>query len=80
MNELNNQNPQIILYQTESRQTKIEVRSQDETVWVTQKLIAKLLQTASQSITLHLNNIYAENELFEGATCKELLQVQNEAN
>jgi len=80
MNESNNQNSQIILYQTEAGQTKIEVRLQDETVWLTQKMMAELFQTTPQNITLHLNNIYAEGELNEKATCKEFLQVQNEGN
>ncbi len=77
---LNPQNSEIILYQTESGKTKIEVRLQDETVWLTQKLMAELFQTTPQNITLHINNIYAEGELDEAATCKEFLQVQTEGN
>ncbi|MBP2632078.1 MAG: toxin fic [Firmicutes bacterium] len=42
--------------------------------------MAKLYQTSSQNITLHIKNIYADGELFEDATCKEYLQVQNEGN
>jgi len=71
-------NSQIIIYQTESGQTKVEVRLQDETVWLTQKLMAELFQTTSQNITMHLNNIYKEDELDESSTCKEFLQVQTE--
>ena len=71
MDDFNNPDSQIIIYQTESGQTKIEVRLQDETVWLTQKLIEELFQTTPQNITLHLNNIYAEGELDENATCKE---------
>ena len=71
-------NSQIIIYQTESGETKIDVRFQDETVWLTQKLMAELFQTTSQNITIHLNNIFKEGELDEEATCKDFLQVQKE--
>jgi len=69
---------QIIIYQTESGETKIDVRFQDETVWLTQKLMAELFQTTSQNITIHLKNIFEEGELEEKATCKDFLQVQKE--
>ncbi|MGD9488160.1 MAG: virulence RhuM family protein [Calditrichaceae bacterium] len=69
---------QIIIYQTEAGQTKIEVRLQDETVWLTQKLMAELFQSTPQNITMHINNIFSEGELDESATCKEFLQVQIE--
>lgn len=71
---------QIIIYQTESGETKLDVRFQDETVWLTQKLMAELFQTTSQNITIHLKNIFEEGELDEGATCKDFLQVQKEGN
>jgi len=73
-------NSQIIIYQTESGETKLDVRFQDETVWLTQKLMAELFQTSSQNITIHLKNIFKESELEEKATCKEFLQVQKEGN
>ena len=69
---------QIIIYQTESGETKIDVRFQDETVWLTQKLMAELFQTTSQNITIHLKNIFQERELEEKTTCKDFLQVQKE--
>ena len=73
-------NSQIIIYQTESGETKLDVRFQDETVWLTQKLMAELFQTSSQNITMHLKNIFDEGELEEKATCKKFLQVQKEGN
>ncbi len=73
-------NSQIIIYQTESGETKIDVRFQDETVWLTQKLMAELFQTTSQNITIHLKNIFKERELEEIATCKDFLQVQIEGS
>ncbi len=71
---------QIIIYQTENGETKLDVRFQDETVWLTQKLMAELFQTTSQNITIHLKNIFEEGELEENATCKDFLQVQKEGN
>ena len=71
-------NSQIIIYQTENRQTKLEVRLENETVWLTQKLMADLFQTTTQNITIHLKNIFEEGELMEEATCKDFLQVRKE--
>ena len=73
-NEKNNS--EIILYQAEDGKTHIEVRLQDETVWLTQAAMAGLFQTTPQNVTLHLNAIYADGELDEQTTCKEYLQVQ----
>lgn len=71
---------QIVIYQTESGQTKIDVRLENETVWLTQKLMAELFQTTPQNITIHLKNIFEEGELQEDTTCKDFLQVQKEGN
>jgi hypothetical protein len=71
---------QIIIYQTENGETKLDVRFQDETVWLTQKLMSELFQTTPQNITIHLKNIFEEGELEEKATCKDFLQVQIEGN
>ena len=68
----------IILYQTVDGRTKVQCRFQDETVWLTQALIAELFQVSPQNITLHLKAIYSEGELDEQATCKEYLQVRSE--
>jgi len=69
---------QIIIYQTETGETKLEVRLENETVWLTQKLMAELFQTTPQNITIHLKNIFEEGELDEAATCKDFLQVGKE--
>lgn len=74
------QNSEIILYQTEDGITKIDVRLENETVWLTQKLMAELFQTTPQNITIHLKNIFEEGELDEISTCKDFLQVQKEGN
>ena len=73
-------NSQIVIYQTEDGQTKLEVRLENETVWLTQKMMAELFQTTSQNITIHLKNIYEEGELEEISTCKDSLQVRFEGN
>lgn len=69
---------QLILYQTEDGQTKIEVHLEDETIWLTQSAMSELFQTTPQNITLHLKEIYMDGELLREATCKENLQVQVE--
>ncbi|MFA6815596.1 MAG: virulence RhuM family protein [Lentisphaeria bacterium] len=69
---------ELLVYQSDNGQIKLNVRLEDETVWLTQAHIAELFQVKPQNITMHLKNIYAEGELLETATCKEFLQVQNE--
>ena len=71
---------EFLFFQTEDGQTRIEVRLQNETVWMTQATMAELYQTTPQNITIHLKAIYAEGELEEPATCKEYLQVQREGS
>lgn len=68
----------ILIYQNENGDTKIDVFFGDDDIWVSQKNLAKLYQTSSQNITMHIKNIYSDGELMENATCKEFLQVQNE--
>ncbi|WP_434749645.1 virulence RhuM family protein [Paenibacillus amylolyticus] len=70
----------ILIYQTEDGNTKIDVKLENGTVWMTQKAIAELYQTSSQNITLHIKNIYEEEELYFESTCKEYLQVQIEGS
>jgi len=69
---------QIIIYQTESGETKLDVCFQDETVWLTQKLMAELFQTSIPNINMHLKHIFEESELEEKATIKDFLIVQKE--
>jgi death-on-curing family protein len=69
---------QIEIYQTKDKQTEIEVKFEEETVWLTQKNMAELFQTTPQNITIHLKNVYKAGELQEVGTCKEYLQVQKE--
>jgi len=69
---------EIILYQTKDGSTRIDVRLQDETVWLTQAQMAELFQTTKQNISLHIQNIFDEGELLESSTVKESLTVQKE--
>ncbi len=77
-NEITSLKSELILYPTVDGKSKVEVRLQDETVWLTQKLMAELFQTTPQNITIHLRNIFSEGELDEGTTCKDSLQVKIE--
>lgn len=71
-------NSEILLYQTEDGQTKIDVRLEEETVWLSQVQMTELFQTTKQNISLHIKNIFDEGELQEISTVKDYLTVQNE--
>jgi len=64
---------ELILYQTEDNQTRIEVRLEDETVWLTQAQMAELFQTTIPNVSMHVRNIFAEGELQAGSVVKEFL-------
>src|ERR1700729_1347234 len=68
----------IILYQSEDGRTRIQCRFENETIWLTQALIAELFQTTPQNVTINLKVIYEERELDPVATCKDYLQVRRE--
>ncbi len=63
----------LLFYQTEDGKTMLEVRLQDETVWLNQLTMAELFQTTKQNISLHLRNVFAEKELQENRVVKEYL-------
>ena len=69
---------EILLYQTEDGSTKIEVKLEDETVWLNQYQMAELFQTDRTSILRHIKNIYETKELDEASTCAKIAQVQKE--
>ncbi|MBN2681799.1 MAG: virulence RhuM family protein [Bacteroidales bacterium] len=69
---------EIILYQPDQLSTKLEVRIEDETVWLTQAQMAELFDSTKQNISLHINNIFKEEELEYFSTVKEYLTVQKE--
>lgn len=74
-NELDNK---IVIYQTEDGKTQLDVKLENETVWLTQAQMTELFQTTKQNISLHINNIFKEGELDSKATVKEYLTVQHE--
>lgn len=71
---------EIIIYQTEDGLTKLDVRMEDETVWLTQQQMAELFQTSRTNVVDHIKNIYEEDELDENSTCRKFRQVRMEGN
>lgn len=70
---------EIIIYQPDN-EVKLEVRLENETVWLTQAQMVELFSSTKQNISLHINNIFKEGELKQEATVKEYLTVQKEGN
>lgn len=71
-------NNQIVVYQSEDGQTQVDVRLENETVWLTQAQMVELFQTTKQNVSLHVGNVFKEGELEEKSTVKEYLTVQKE--
>lgn len=70
----------IEIYQTPDGQTQVEVRFEQETVWLSQAQMAELFGTTSENINMHLKNIFKEQELAEEATTKDFLVVRLEGS
>ena len=70
----------IEIYQTEDGKIQLDVRLENETVWLTQAQMAELFQTDRTSIVRHINNIYKTEELQRESTCAKIAQVQIEGN
>jgi len=66
-------NSELLIYQTEDGQTKIDVRLEEETVWLSQKQMVELFQTTKQNVSLHIRNIFKEGELDEISVVKDYL-------
>lgn len=64
---------EIIIFQTEDGTTKIDVKMEDETVWLSQSQMAELFQTSKQNVSLHINNCFKEGELNKNSVVKEYL-------
>ena len=71
---------EIIIYQTEDGLTRVNVTFSDETVWLSQQQIAELFQKSRTTIVEHIHNIYKEGELEEASTCRNYRQVQTEGS
>lgn len=73
-----NQKSEIVIYKAEDGRSTIDVRLEEETVWLTQKQMAELFQKTLPNINIHIKSIYRENELDPHSTIKESLIVQTE--
>ena len=71
---------EILIYQTDDGQTNIEVKIEDETVWLTQQQMSELFQTSRTNVVEHIKHIYEEGELDEISTCRNFRQVRKEGN
>jgi len=71
---------EIIIYQNKENNISLNVRLEEENVWLTQQQMAELFQSSRTNVVEHIKHIYAESELDENATCRKFRQVQNEGN
>ena len=71
-------NNEILIYQTEDGQTQVDVRMENDTVWLTQAQMAELFQKDRTVIGRHIRNVYKEGELEKEGTCAKFAQVQIE--
>ena len=71
---------EILIYQTDDGQTNIEVKIEDDTVWLTQQQMSELFQTSLTNVVEHIKHIYEEGELDEISTCRDFRQVRKEGN
>lgn len=69
---------ELILYQTEDGLARVQLRAADGTVWLTQAELGELFDSTPQNVTQHLRSLYADNEISESSTCKQVLQVRLE--
>lgn len=70
----------IVIYQLDDGITKIDVKLENETVWLSQQQMALLFKTSRTNIVEHINNIYSEGELDKSSTCQNFRQVRKEGN
>ena len=71
-------NSYLLFYETEDGRTRVEVRLEDESVWLSQKLMAELFQKDVRTVNEHIQNIYAERELTPDSTIRNFRIVQKE--
>ena len=80
MEEFLNLNNEIVIYQSEDGKTVLDVRLEDDTVWLSQQQMSELFQTDRTVIGRHIRNIYKDGELEEISTCAKNAQVRMEGN
>lgn len=78
MDEIEKNNGEIIIYRTEDGRTQLEVRLENENVWLSQQQMSKLFQTSRTNIVEHIKHIFEEGELEENSTCQIFRQVRIE--
>ncbi len=69
---------EMLIYRTDDGQIKLDVRLENETIWLTQQMIAKLFQVSIPNVSMHIKNVYEEGELAPESTIKKCLTVQKE--
>ena len=77
MNNIESQKGEIVMYQPDET-IRLEVRVENESVWLTQQQMAELFKATKQNVSLHIRNIFEEGELEEFSTVKEYLTVRKE--
>lgn len=75
-----NEDQKIVIYQTEDGQTQIDVRLENETVWLTQAQMAQLFKSSRTNVLEHIQHIYEDEELEKEAICRNLRQVRQEGS
>ena len=78
--QIRNSTAEFLIFAMQGDAEGIEVRLEDDTVWLTQQMLAELYGTTKQNISLHILNIYEEEELSRESTVKDFLTVRNEGN
>ena len=74
------QKTELVIFKAQDGNVKLDIKLEDETVWLTQNQMSELFQTTKQNVSLHLNNVFKEGELDKNSTVKEYLIVQKEGN
>ena len=78
-NKLENKSD-FLIFKIEDKKISVDVRFEDETVWLTQQQMSDLFQSSRTNVVEHIKHIYEESELDENATCRKFRQVQTEGN
>ena len=76
--QIRNSTAEFLIFTSQAGENNIEVRVEDETVWLTQKLISELFDKGRSTITEHLKNIFVEGELDENSVCREFRHTAND--
>lgn len=71
---------EIVIYTSADGRISFDAKLENESIWLTQDMMAKLFETTPQNITMHIKNVYDDGELEQNVTCKDFLQVRKEGN